>query len=285
MATIDDLTFTLLSDGSGYSVKAKGTWISGVLDIPSSYNGFPVKIIEDSAFNACSRLTSVTIPTSVTSIEDHAFYLCDKVASLVIPDGVRSIGRGAFGAWSALTSVMISASVTSIHELAFIYCKSLNSVTVEGGNSVYHSDGNCCIETETNTLIFGCNNSVIPSGVTRICSYAFSERVGLTSITIPDSMKIIEDHAFNNCEGLIYFKFEGDAIPESDYILFGTQNLECVYVNAGTNGWGETWCGKPVVKLGSYIGNAVKYGETPLIKINLGEIEIYSMFLGNDQLF
>ncbi len=68
MATVDDLTFTLSSDGTYYSVKAANTSISGDLEIPSTYEGAPVKVINGDAFNKCSRLTSITIPDSVTSI-------------------------------------------------------------------------------------------------------------------------------------------------------------------------------------------------------------------------
>jgi len=43
MATVDDLTFTLSSDGTYYSVKAKSTSISGDLEIPSTMGGYRLK--------------------------------------------------------------------------------------------------------------------------------------------------------------------------------------------------------------------------------------------------
>ena len=45
----------------------------GVITIPSTLGGYPVTSIGDSAFSYCTRLTSVTIPDSVTSIGDDAF--------------------------------------------------------------------------------------------------------------------------------------------------------------------------------------------------------------------
>ena len=53
---------------------------TGEVVIPESveYNGntYPVTSIGYEAFYNCSRLTSVTIPNSVTSIESSAFYGC-----------------------------------------------------------------------------------------------------------------------------------------------------------------------------------------------------------------
>ena len=73
-------------------------------------------------------------------------------------------------------------------------CSTLTSIVVEKGNTVYDSRENCnaIIETETNTLIQGCNNSIIPNGVTIIRHYAFYYCEGLTTITIPNSVTTIE---------------------------------------------------------------------------------------------
>ena len=130
----------------------------------------------------------------------------------------------------------------------------------------------------------GLTSLIIQSGVKNIDENAFRDCTSLTSITIPSSVKSIGGYAFSGCTSLAYFKFEGDAIGESSYVLSSTPNLSCVYINPDATGWSSTWGGKPVVKVSS-IDSSVKYGETPLIKINLGEITIYSMFIGDEQLF
>jgi len=63
------------------------------------------KIIADSAFSGCSRLTSITIPDGVRGIGSSAFYNCSSLVSIVIPDSVTSIGNVAFYKCSALKDV------------------------------------------------------------------------------------------------------------------------------------------------------------------------------------
>ncbi len=160
--------------------------------------------IGERAFWRCTGLTSVVIPSSVTSIGETAFAACTGLTSIIIPEGVTSIGSSAFTGCSSLTSITIPESVTSIGVPAFSGCSGLTSITVAEGNSVYDSrnDCNAIIETASNTLVAGCQNTVIPNNVTNIGEYAFSVRTGLTSIEIPNSVTSIGDNAFSGCTGL-----------------------------------------------------------------------------------
>ena len=160
-----------------------------------------VTSIGDYAFRGCESLTSVTIPDSVTNIGRGAFQDCYSLTYVTIPDSVTSIGDYAFSDWDSLTSVTIPNGVTSMSGAAFATCSSLERLTVAPGNPKYHSAGNCIIETETGTLIRGCNNSVIPTdgSVTRIGDHAFSGCHSLTSVTIPDGVTSIGESAFSCC--------------------------------------------------------------------------------------
>ena len=202
---------------------ASNTLIAGCQNtiIPNS-----VTSIGEYAFYACHPLTSITIPNSVMSIGDYAFQYCSSLTSINIPNSVTSIGRGAFDACHPLTSITIPNSVTSIGDYAFSGCYSLTSITipnsvtsighsafsgcssltsmvVESGNSTYDSRENCnaIIETASNTLIAGCQNTIIPNNVISIGVQAFCG-CSFTSVTIPNSVTSIGDGAFNWCGSL-----------------------------------------------------------------------------------
>ena len=169
------------------------------IDIPES-----VTSIGDYAFYGCAGLESIDIPEGVTSIATWAFQNCTGLKSIVIPDSVTSIGHFAFSGCTGLESIVIPQSVISIYERTFANCAGLESIVVEEGNPVYHSAGNCLIETQSKTLLQGCKNSIIPDdgSVTRINGFAFTGCIELTSIVIPDSVTSIGERVFEGCAGL-----------------------------------------------------------------------------------
>ena len=170
------------SSGGGYG----HGFYSGSITIPSEFyydgdgNTYHVTRIGDHAFCNCS-LTEITIPNSIISIGSQAFYGDRKISSISIP-----------------------ASVVSLGESVFSGCYGMNSITVDANNPIFDSRGNCnaIIETRTNTLIAGCNTTVIPDDVTSIGDYAFSGRLGLTRIVIPSRIINIGYAAFGGCAGL-----------------------------------------------------------------------------------
>ena len=203
-----DHTITGIAGGS-YSDGAFANSSITSITLPST-----IEKIGAYAFYKCTSLTSVTFGdnSQLTSIGDDAFWSCTSLTSVTIPDSVISIGDDAFWNCISLTSVTIGDGVTSIGSGAFSGSTSLESIIVDEGNAVYHSDGNCIIETESKTLIAGCKTSIIPSdgSVTSIGYEAFWNCISLTSVTIPDSVTSIGNDAFSGCTNLISI-----TIPES----------------------------------------------------------------------
>lgn len=100
----------------------------------------------------------------------------------------------------SLENITIPASVIDIGYYILEDCKSLKNIIVAQGNSVYDSRDNCnaIIETSTNTLIQGCNETIIPKSVTTLRRNAFSLCL-FTNITIPNGVTTIDDFAFTTC--------------------------------------------------------------------------------------
>ena len=186
-----------------------------------------VTSIGEYAFDGRTGLTSVTIPNSVTSIGDEAFHGCTGLTSVTIPNSVTSIGSGAFSSCRGLTSVTIGMSVTSIGKGAFSLCSGLTSIVVDENNTVFDSRNNCnaIIETATNTLITGCNSTIIPNSVTSIGSFAFYGS-GLTSVTIPNSVTSIGEDAFGYCSGLTSVTIGNLVTSIGEYAFYNCSGLK-----------------------------------------------------------
>ena len=224
---------------------------SGSVTIPKTvtYNGttYSVTSIGNYAFVGCSSLTSITIPNSVTEIGRATFDGCSSLTSITIPNSVTSIGYRAFAYCSGLTSIIIPNSVTSIGEWAFLGCSGLTSVVVEQGNAKYDSRDNCnaIIETATNTLIIGCQNTTIPNSVTSIGEYAFGGCSSLKSVTIPNSVTSIGNAAFYICSGLTSVTIPNSVKSIEDYAFYYCSGLTSITIpNSVTSiGYGAfEWC-------------------------------------------
>ena len=163
-------------------------------------------------YSLTSKIKQIEIENGVTSIGNCAFRDCNSLSSITIPNSVTSIGTDAFAHCYNLSSVTIPSSVTSIGDMVFMCCYGLTSIIVQKDNPKYDSrnDCNAIIETNSNTLIVGCQNTVIPNSVTNIAGHSFTDCHSLTSITIPESVTSIQNGAFSFCPGLTSIIVEKD---------------------------------------------------------------------------
>lgn len=188
-----------------------------------------VKGINAWAFGGCKSLKSISLPGNLSNIGPYAFEYCDSLESVTLPPNLLQIESFAFGYCKSLSSLAIPKSVRRISKSILCNCERLESLTVEDGNPVYDSRGGCnaIIETSSNKLIAGCQNS-IPGSVTSIDEYAFFG-MSLTEVSIPSSVSSIGGYAFNNCVKLSRIILSPSVTDISEFAFNNCSALEDVY--------------------------------------------------------
>lgn len=196
---ISSSTVEVTSENTNYPYYT--THPTGDLVIPSTVTFYDVEFnvtsISHNAFDGCSGLTSVTIPTSVTWIGWEAFAFCSGLTSVTIPNSVTSISDNAFSYCSSLTAVTIPNSVTSMGDETFSHCTALNSVTIGSG-----------VTSIGSSVFYGCSgltSIIIPNNITSIGSSAFKGCGSLGSVTIPNSVISIGSNAFFGVRHIEYY--------------------------------------------------------------------------------
>lgn len=216
-------------------------------DIPSEIYGVPVEKIGYEAFAHCSKLTGVTIPSTVTSIGTGAFAYCTSLKSIEIPDTVTSAGypkydgagivgssksRGLFYNCTQLETAVIPGAFN----YTFYGCTSLKNVTLThpSANIGAAAFGECsALQTIT-----------IPDGTTTIGTDAFYKCTRLNTVTIGSGVTTINSRAFSECPSLKALYFRGDAPGTASSFINKFANGFTIYYLEGTKGWTTpTWNG------------------------------------------
>ena len=132
---------TLLHDGSTTLFVGANAFINAPItrvNIDSIYAWMRTSWASDGTINTNHSLyidnqevTSLVLPSNLTSVPARCFYRCNHITSLSIPDSYTSIGASAFYNCTALSGdLVLPSSITSIGSDAFIGCNALNSLTI-----------------------------------------------------------------------------------------------------------------------------------------------------------
>ena len=236
----DELSFDLTKNyadcNGGDEEDLKNVTIDFIRD--ESYCDLELQIDELMAFVNSQKVfkNGVAIITEgTTEIGEMAFAFCDSLKNITIPESVTEIGVKAFSDCTSLESITIPESVTKIGNLAFVRCSSLKSIVVAEGNPAYDSR-ECCnaiIETETNTLIAGCETTIIPGTVTKIGRSAFNCITLLESITLPESVTEIGRCAFIGCKSLTTITLPTGVDEIEEGAFEGCYSIATIFVPAG----------------------------------------------------
>ena len=202
--TSGDFEYRVNRDGTaeitGYSGNA------AKLVIPNTLDGHSVTEI---GFYAFKRLNSasVTFPDSLRAIGIGAFNGCDNLTAVVLPEGITALGSAAFGFCDNLTSVSLPTSLTTIESNPFPCCQKLTDITVSPESASFVTVDGVLFSIPDVALVCYPNGRTqktyaVPEGTRSIREDAFFYSVNLVSITVPDSVAVIERGAFSSCENL-----------------------------------------------------------------------------------
>ena len=114
--------------------------------------GDGVTVLPDN-FLQNSKITEVSIPSSVKTIGAYAFNWCTELKEIYIPDSVAVLNEHTFGACLSLAQAHLPAALTEIKRSGFERCPSLKEI-------------------------------VLPAGVTKLGDYVFHDCDSLTSLTV-----------------------------------------------------------------------------------------------------
>jgi len=218
------------------------------------------------AFYQCIKLQSIEIPSSVSAMYTYAFYKCSSLVTVTFGENsqLQAISGMTFNGCSSLVSIEIPANVTKIYNnWAFEDCFSLKEIRYNAVNCE-NLDYDCITFSDAGkesgelTVIIGKDVQKIPdrlfykanhvkklvfeenSVCTSIGVSAFRE-TPLISVELPNSVTILGQHAFDDCQKLTTFTIKENSQLKyiGAYAFYGCKSLTSIEIPASvTKIWG-----------------------------------------------
>lgn len=191
---------------------AKVTFSSTVTEIPAylfyknvaiTLTDLPkVKTIGKSAFEGCSKLTTLNFGQDLMTVDDRAFYNCTNVTKLTFPDAITTIGDEAFENCSSITEVTVGSKLQSIGASAFQKCGSFTAI-------------------------------LLPDNFTTMGASAFEGCKKLTVAKLGNSLRAVPARAFKNCIALSEMTVPATSVSMGDQAFYNDSVLAVITMNDG----------------------------------------------------
>ena len=244
-------TATLVKDQSSGQTEYK-EYINITIPANVTYNNYtyPVITIGTSAFEYCTNLQSVTLPSSITTINTDAFYGCSKLGSVNLPEGLTTINKRAFYNCN-LTSLIIPSTLTSTGENVFsgnplktIVWKPVNCSVYSGSYGLFSGSTSAItdftfgdqVETVPGSLCNGMSKIeeiVLPPSVKALGTYAFAACTSLKSINLPATQKTLPASIFEGCTALESIELPTTLTTINQDAFYGCTSLAEINLHEG----------------------------------------------------
>ena len=206
-------------------------YYGGIVTIPEivPFHGHNYKVIEidDDAFITCINVSYVILPSTIRRIGKEAFQLCQNLSSISLPEGLTSIGDAAFSSCEKLESIVLPQSLTDIGVKPFAGCDNLK-VTIADNNPVFAIKNDLLINKTRDEIVMSLPQTsgdvVLSKDVKSIHSYAFSDSKNITSVTVNEGIKRIENYTFASSR-IQRIELPSSVISIGDYAFSGCSYL------------------------------------------------------------
>ena len=200
------------------------SFFEGCISLESIELPATLTTISTDAFYGCKSLKNVNLHEGITTIYQRAFYNC-KLSSITIPSTVTSIGGKAFQSNPTTSVTWLPATCSiSTNDNAPFYSESSQITSFILGDSVKSIPGYLCYKMNKLT------NIALPEKLTTIGQYAFNGCSLLKEVTIPASVTSINNYAFAFCTSLKNFEFPKGIQTVATSVLEGCTALENVFI-------------------------------------------------------
>lgn len=237
---------------------AKVTFSSTVTEIPAylfyknvaiTLTDLPkVKTIGKSAFEGCSKLTTLNFGQDLMTVDDRAFYNCTNVTKLTFPDAITTIGDEAFYNCSSITEVTVGSKLQSIGASAFQKCGSFTAILLPDnfttmGASAFEGCKKLTVAKLGNSLravparafknCIALSEMTVPATSVSMGEQAFYNDSVLAVITMNDGLKTIGNEVFWNNSGIRTFTIPGTVTSIGSNSFYGCTNTSVLRFKDG----------------------------------------------------